>query len=307
MSMSAETWLSHNSRLPTSDAARRISESARDGSKLALLLLSHNNAQTIGRHLLLLQHGWPGGHAPWHEIMVADLGSSDATVEIARAHGAKILENPQHAIRTGMGAHGDGLGRALEVSDSDILAVAPASLVRVELDALASLLAVLLDQPSCRIALGAESAEGSVLSRYSLRPLLAALCQPLSLISDPASPLLALRTQEIKALPLARSNGYEAALVIDCWNHYGLESIVQVLTGPLHWSGPDPRADSTHAFHSQLAALEALHRAGRLQIPGQFGHILPTPETWDENGPRVVSRLEIFPWRIPEEPSPFSK
>lgn len=300
MSMTPETWLSRHSLLPQADAARRLAHESQEGLRVGVLLLARDNAATIGRHLLLLRNGWPGGTAPWHEVLVADLGSSDGTVDIAREHGATILAGPDHSIRTVSAAHGDGLVRALDVSESDILLVVPASLVRLELDAVASLLATMLDHPACRIAIGAESAQGSALSRLSLRPLLAAVCQPLSVISDPASPLLAIRPKEIKPLPIARTNGYEAALVVDCWHVHGLESIVQVLTGALNWSVSDPRKDSTHAFHAQLAALEALRRAGRIQVPGEFGHVLPTPEEWTESGPRVVSRLEIFGWKEDE-------
>jgi len=299
MSMTPENWLSRHSLLPSPDAAKRLSGAARDGVRMGVLLLARDNAATIGRHLLLLRHGWPGGAAPWCEILVADLGSTDATIDIAREHGATVIETS--GLRTVSGiASGDGFVNGVEKSKSDILLVVPANLVRLELDPVAALLAAMLDHPACRIAIGAESASGSVLSKLSLRPLLAAVCPDLSVVSDPASPLFAIRPAEVKSLPLARTEGYEAALAVDCWNLHGLESIVQVLVGELQWAGGDPRQNPTHAFHCQLAVLEALRRAGRIQVQGEFGHILPTPEDWTESGPRVVSRLEVFDWKEDE-------
>lgn len=296
--MTPESWLANHSVLPDPEAAKRLREASESGIRLGVVLLAHDAATTIGRHLLLLRHGWPGGTAPWSEILVADLGSTDSTLEIARTHDAEILENPERPAQGGTFALGDGLARALAKTESDILAVLPASLVRIEIEAVAALMAAMLDHPAARIAMGAESAQGCEISRYSLRPLLSALCPPLSVLSDPATPLLALRPKDLKTLPLARTNGYEAALAVDCWHRHGLESLLQVLTGPLYWSeAADPRQNSTHAFHAQLAALEALRRAGCLQIPGEFGHILPTPEEWTSEGPRLVSRLEVFDWK----------
>ncbi|MEN9307238.1 MAG: hypothetical protein RL173_1170 [Fibrobacterota bacterium] len=299
MSMTPESWISRHSLLPTPEAAKRLTGAAKDGVRMGVLLLARDNVATIGRHLLLLRHGWPGGAAPWSEILVADLGSSDATLEIAREHGATVIETTGLQTVSGI-ASGDGFVSGVERSKSDILLVVPASLVRLELDPVAALLAAMLDHPACRIAIGAESASGSALSRLSLRPLLAAVCPELSVVSDPASPLLAVRPAEVKPLPLARTEGYEAALAVDCWNLHGLESIVQVLVGELQWAGGDPRQNPTHAFHCQLAVLEALRRAGRIQVQGEFGHILPSPEEWTESGPRVVSRLEVFDWKEDE-------
>ncbi len=300
MSMTPELWLERHSLRPRPEDARRLSEAAAAGMRIGILLMARNAAATIGRHLLLLKHGWPGGRAPWSEIVVADLGSTDATVEIAKEHGATVIEAPAHTVASQAIPHGDGLARALPLVRSEVLLVAPADLERLEMSAVAALLATMLDHPACRIAWGAESARGGVLSSLALRPLLAALCPELAVISDPASPLLAIRPEEVRPLPLARTNGYEAALAIDCWYRHGLESLAQVLTGPLERSGEDPRTDPTHAFHAQLAALEALRRAGRIQSSGEFGHVLPTPESWDENGPRLVSRLEVFDWKEDE-------
>ena len=296
--MTPESWLARHSLPVDPDSPRRVREASESGSKLGVLLLARDAASTIGRHLLLLRHGWPGGAPPWSELLVADLGSTDATLEIARSHGAEILEQPPQTAKGGGTAHGDGLARALAVTESDLLVVVPANLVRIEIGAVAGLLSALVATPSARLAMGAESAQGCEISRYSLRPLLSALCPPLSVISDPATPFLALRPKETRSLPLARTDGYEAALAVDCWNKHGLESLVQVLTGPLYWSqAADPRQNSTHAFHAQLAALEALCRANRLQTPGELGHILPTPEEWGPEGPRLVSRLEVFDWK----------
>lgn len=297
--MTPESWLSNHSLLPDPAAARRLREASESGTRLGVVLLAHDAATTIGRHLLLLRHGWPGGTAPWTEILVADLGSADSTLDIARTHGAEILAEPDRPARTA--AMGDGLAQALAKTESDILVVVPASLVRIEIEAVAALMAAMLDHPAARIAMGAESAQGCEISRYSLRPLLSALCPPLSVLSDPATPFLAIRPKDVKALPLARTNGYEAALAVDCWHLHGLESLLQVLTGPLYWSeAADPRQNSTHAFHAQLAALESLRRAGNLQVPGEFGHILPTPVEWTPEGPRLVSRLEVFDWKEDE-------
>ncbi|MBK9579178.1 MAG: hypothetical protein IPK50_19130 [Fibrobacterota bacterium] len=293
--MTPEAWLFRNSILPTRDAPARLA--SHQQVRIDLCLLARDSSSTLQRHLLLLRHGWPGGKSPWRRILVADLGSSDNTCQIAEEAGATLLapENPR-AAESEPSADGDGLQRALEHSDADILLVAPANVLRLEMDSLATLALSLVERPELALCQGASSVAGSELSLLGLRPLLAALCPPLAVFSDPASPLLAVRPDKIRDLPLAKTGGYEAALVVDCWFKFGLSSLSQVLTGSLEWHDRDPRSAPSHSFRSQLALLEALRRAGRLHTNQEFGHLLPVPQEWSAKGPRILTQMEVFPW-----------
>lgn len=299
--MTPEAWLFRNSLLVGKEAPAKLARLT--DRNIDLCLLSRDSSSTLQRHLLLLRHGWPGGQSPWRRILVSDLGSSDNTCQIAAEAGATVVapENPR-AAQCEPSADGDGLHRALSQTDADVLLVAPANLLRLDMDALASLALALLERPELSMVQGAGSVAGSDLSLLALRPLLAALCPPLAVFSDPSSPLLAIRPEAIRQLPLARTSGYEAALLVDCWSKFGLSSLAQVLTGPVQWHHQDPRSTPHHSFRCQLAVLEALRRAQRIQTSQEFGHLLPQPQDWTAQGPRIQTHLEIFPWRLPETP-----
>lgn len=301
--MTPEAWLFRNSLLRSREAPARLA--AHSDLRIDLCLLARDSSATLQRHLLLLRHGWPGGKAPWKRIFVADLGSSDNTCQIAIDAGATLLEaeNPRAAILEPP-ADGDGLQRVLDRSDADVLMVAPANALRLEMESLATMVLALVERPELALSQGASSAEGCELSYLGLRPLLAALCPPLSVMSDPASPLLALRPDKIRELPLARTGGFEAALLVECWARHGLASLSQTLTGSLQWHGGDPRGTPSQGFRSHLALLEALRRAQRISTPQELGHLLPIPQDWSTDGPRIVTQMEIFPWlRSPIEAS----
>ncbi len=291
--MTPEAWLFRNSFLPSRDAPARLK--AKEAS-IGLCLLTRNAAFTLGRHLLLLQHGWPGGNAPWSEIIVADLGSTDSTLDIGREHGAVVLEPAERLAATlESPADGDGLARALAATKSDILLVVPSDLIRLDVAGIATMIRSLLDDPNIQLCMGASEIDGGPLSALGTRPVLAALHPELAVVIDPTTPLLALRTAGIRDLPLARTAGYECALVVDCRAAYGLDSLTQVRVPPLEWEVQDPRLEPGRAFKTMVALLEALRRAGHISTVRELGHLFPRPKDWGDNGPRLVTGLEVFP------------
>jgi glucosyl-3-phosphoglycerate synthase len=292
--MTPEAWLFHRSFRATREDPAKLRGC---GLKLGVCVLARNAAATLGRHLLLLQHGWPGGTAPWHEIFVADLGSTDATAEIAREHGAVLSEPADRLVATvESAADGDGLARVLALTESDLLLVVPADLLRVEFGVAASLLAALVQDPCLHLCLSASEPDGGPLATLGTRPVLAALVPELAVVSDPTSPLFALRTSAIRELPLARTGGFECALVAECHLRHGIASIGQVRAPSFEWSDRDPRLDPGRSFRSTLALLETLRASGRISTPRELGHLLPQPRDWADDGPRIVTSLEIFPW-----------
>ena len=292
--MTPESWLFRNSFISSRDALSRLRNPE---ARIGLCLLTRNAAFTLGRHLLLLRHGWPGGVAPWSEILVADLGSTDSTAEVAREHGAVFLEPAERLAATlEPPSDGDGLARALAATKSDILFVVPSDLIRLEVASIATMIRALLDDPAVHLCLGVSEVDGGPLSALGTRPLLAALHPELALVVDPTTPLLALRTAGIRDLPLALTAGYEAALVVDCRAAHGLASLAQVRIPRLEWEVEDPRLEPSRAFRTIVALLEALRRTGHFSTTRELGHLFPRPRDWTENGPRLVSNLEVFPW-----------
>lgn len=306
MILTPEDWLERRTLQPTAQEARGLPALLRDsGLTVDLVLLTRDAATTLGRHLLTLRHGWPGNECPFGRILVTDLGSSDTTLEIAeQALAETIPPDAPQAASLGPAAHGDGLVRALTHSRADILLVVPARLVRLDLDAVAALVAAFCRLPALQFAQGYQSADGSDLSRLLARPLLSALLPELSVLADPACPLLALRRTSFLTVPIARTCGYQPALAVEAWRQGGLDALAQVRIPPLEWGEQGAGDDAECGFRTGLALLEALRRARRLSVPQELGHLSTSLVDSPSGGLLARTHLDIFPWRDPPAPTP---
>lgn len=295
--LTPEDWLANRTVVPGRNDARELrSRLAEAGLSADVVLLARDAATTIGRHLLTIRHGWPGGASPFGRIFVADLGSTDSTLEIAQEDGATPLqpESPR-AASLAPAADGDGLVRALSTSTADILLVVPAGLARLDLDSLSALVDSFRRFPSLLLSQGFQGQTGSGMSAHLARPLLSALLPELGLLADPTCPLLALRRAAFLPSPIARSSGYEASLVVEAWRQGGLECLAQVRLPSLQW---DPRLaiDPGTPFRCALALLESLRRAKRLSTPQEFGHISSALLDAQQGGLLARAHLQVFPW-----------
>jgi len=299
--LTPESWLQHRTILPAAHEARDLAGLLEANSLSAdVVLLSRDDAGTLGRHLLTLRHGWPGGASPFGQILVTDLGSTDGTLEIAEEAGARVLqpESPR-AASLAPAAVGDGLVRALAASRADLLLLVPARLVRLDLDAVAALLASFCHLPSVQLALGFQGSGGGAMSRLLARPLLSALLPELSVLADPACPVLALRRTSFLTVPVASVAGFEPALAVETWNQGGLDALCQVRFPPLEWGEGGEPLDEGSGFRCTLALLEALRRARRLSTPQELGHLASSLADAPDGGLLARTRLEIFPWARP--------
>ncbi|MCB9496744.1 MAG: hypothetical protein H6686_07670 [Fibrobacteria bacterium] len=298
-SLTQETWLQERTFEPSSPLTGRLPGRLQTaGLTVDAVLLARNASATLGRHLLTLRHGWPGGRSPFTEILVCDLGSSDSTCEIATAGGGTLLlPEGGDSARLSPAADGEGVLQALAHSQADILLVMPAELLRLDMDALAAMVGAFLDFPSLQMVLGFEDASGNELSRLLCRPLLSTLLPELSLIADPACPLFAIRRKHFSDLPLARTSGFQAALMVDVWRIGGLEALAQVRIPRLERE-TNAASDHGQEFRCALALLEALRRSQRFSTPRELGHMATTlVDSPTGSGLLARTRLEVFPWR----------
>lgn len=296
-----EQWLQERTLRPAANQARDLAETLGSAGLVAdVVLLGRDCATTLGRHILTLRHGWPGGRSPFGQILFGDLGSTDGSLEIARTDDVRILlPDAPRAASLAPAASGDGLHRALEASRADLLLVVPAHLVRVDLDDLAALLAGFCQHPGVHLAMGFQGARGGTLSRVLVRPILSALHPDLSVLADPACPVIALRPGTFRTLPIARCAGYEPSLAVEAWRHGGLDALCQVRLQALEWGESGEEIAPGTEVRCSLALLESLRRAGRLESPREFGHLASTLLDAPDGGLRVQTRLEVFPWTLP--------
>jgi hypothetical protein len=188
------------------------------------------------------------------------------------------------------------VARALQASTADILLVLPAHLARIPLAGIAEMVLGMLEWPEVVFVQAFASQQGTHASD-PLRFLLAVLSPHLAGLVAPTSPVLALRCPAARSLPLALSSGYEAALAVDVWKSHGMEGLAQVGIPPLEYHNQHESEEQGQGFRATLAVLEALQRAGQIQLPNVMGHILPILQELPDGKLRERSQLEIFAWK----------
>jgi len=300
--MLPEVWLKERSRPRLARQARQLVDRARQEElRLGVVMPAHNAAQTLGKHLLALRHGWPGDVCPWSEIAVVDLGSIDASLEIAQAQEARVLGGEWQFLPHEPPPEGLALQRGIEQLGCDVLLVVPAQLRKIDWDLASGLVLSLLDAPSAALALGYEG-QPSPASRFALRPLLSVLQSDLAYLSDPCCPVLAVRVSAVRELPLALTVGYEAALALDVCARQGLEGLCQAPVGELLWNEGERNHEEMAAFRSILALMESAQRNGMLSKSGNFGQLFAHMTGMESGELHVRASLEHFRWH--ELPGP---
>lgn len=297
--MQLEEWFENRCWKQVPEQAKRLSHVVKKtGIRLGVVLPCCDDAATLGKHLLALKHGWPGGASPWCEISVVDLGSLDSSIEIARSQDARILQGPERIIPGELPLEGIALARAVEQLGCEIVLVAPAGLRRIDWELFSGLVLSLLEHPQAVVSIGYES-EPSPLSSLAIRPLLCALEEDLSLLIDPACPALAVRCAGVKQVALAGTTGYEPALLLNVQKTFGLEGIVQAPIGKLYWSEGERRFQEGVSFRSILALLEASKRNNASRDQREFGHLFSTIESAQSGLMRSKISLQAFSWLGP--------
>jgi len=294
-----EAWLKDRCRPSQIGQGRQLAVRAHtDELRLGVVMPTRNAAQTLGKHLLALRYGWPGGECPWNEIGVVDLGSSDATLEIARAQEARVLGGDWQFLSHESPPEGLALQRGIEQLGCDVLLVVPAQLRKIDWDLAAGLVLSLLDAPGAALAMGYERTP-SPASRFALRPLLSVLQPDLAYLVDPCCPILAVRVSAVRELPIALTVGYEAALALEVYAHLGLEGLCQAPVGDLLWYEGERNHEEMAAFRSVLALTESAQRNGMVARDGNFGQLFTHMTGTDSGVLHVKSSLEHFRWHEP--------
>jgi hypothetical protein len=294
-----EEWLATHTHRTRPAQARELAAKVRESHvRLGVVLSVRNDARSLGKHLLALSYGWPGGDSPWCEIAAVDLGSTDASVEIARSQDARLLGGPERFLPGDAPAEGLALRRATEQLGCDIVMTVPAGLRRIDWEQASGLVLSLIEHPAAVLAIGFQDVPPPS-SSLALRPLLSALEPDLSLVVDPTCPLLAVRSAAVRELPLALTQGYEPALLLEAWKRHDLDGLCQAPVGTLLWQDGGVRHEEHATFRSMLALLEAAHRQEILDKATPFGHLFSTLSQ-EEDGVRVHAGLQLFRWSVPE-------
>ena len=173
------------------------------------------------------------------ELVVVDSGSTDATVSVASAAGARVVRRedvlPELPPVPGKG---EVLWRSLAATSGDFVVFLDSDLVDPDPAFVPTLLGPLLITPGVHLVKGfyrrplrLESSGGGRVTELLARPVLSALRPALAELIQPLGGEYAGTRSFLESVPFAAGYGVEIGLLLDAEARYGLDGLAQVNLG----------------------------------------------------------------------------
>jgi len=216
---------------------------AKAGRRVAVVLPALDEEATVGAIVAAI-HPLTRGPVPLvDELVVIDSGSTDRTVDVARAAGARmVLRTDVLPDLEPVPGKGEVLWRSLAATNSDFVCYLDSDLVDFDPAFVPALLGPLLTAPGVHLVKGfyrrplrlettqADTGGGRV-TELLVRPLLAALRPELAGIVQPLGGEYAGTRELLEALPFAAGYAVEIGLLLDTHGARGLDALAQVNLG----------------------------------------------------------------------------
>ena len=216
---------------------------AKAGRRVAVVLPALDEQATVGAIVTAILPLTVGARPLVDELVVMDSGSTDATIAVATAAGARVVRRdevlPQLAPLPGKG---EVLWRSLAATTSEIICYLDSDLVDFDPAFVPALLGPLLTEPDMGLVKGfyrrplrLETTQidtgGGRVTELLVRPLLAALRPELSGMVQPLGGEYAATRELLESLPFAAGYGVEIGLLLDTHTNRGMDALAQVNLG----------------------------------------------------------------------------
>jgi glucosyl-3-phosphoglycerate synthase len=212
---------------------------AKDSRTVSVVLPALDEEATVGEVIASIR---PLLGTLVDELVVLDSGSTDRTVEVATAAGARVVRRTEVLTELEpLPGKGEVLWRSLAATTGDLLVFVDSDLVDPSPDFVPTLLGPLLLEPEVQLVKGfyrrplsTEDASGSGGGRVTelmARPLLSALRPELAGVIQPLSGEYAGTRALLEAVPFAPGYGVEIGLLLHAHAIVGLAGIAQVNLG----------------------------------------------------------------------------
>ena len=216
---------------------------AKAGRRVAVVLPALDEEATVGAIVAAVLPLTRGPQPLVDELVVVDSGSTDGTVEVAAAAGARVVRRDE--VLTDLEpvpGKGEVLWRSLAATTSEIVCFLDSDLVDFDPGFVPALLGPLLTEPGVELVKGfyrrplrLETAEadtgGGRVTELLVRPLLAALRPELAGVVQPLGGEYAGTRALLESLPFAAGYGVEIGLLLDTHAARGLDALGQVNLG----------------------------------------------------------------------------
>ncbi len=290
------------SRFDPSDLARRRRES------VTVVLPCRETAGTIGGIIDAIEPLVRVGLVD--EVLVIDADSADGTADVARAHGARVVQESEVMPHLGpCGGKGDAMWRALAVARGDLIAYVDADTTDFTPTFVTGILGPLIDEPDVVLVKGTFSRpmragdtllpdEGGRVTELVARPVLSLVAPELGCFAQPLAGETAGRRSVLETLPFPVGYGVETSMLIDVWRAHGLDAMAQVDLGTRQNRHQPLRALGAMALEVMCAGLSrglpedafAALAAGRMLVPGADGTVRPRDVSLLERPPMAEAR-----------------
>jgi glucosyl-3-phosphoglycerate synthase len=212
---------------------------AKRGRRVSICLPARDEAATVGAIVRDLLSGPVAASGLVDEVLVVDDGSTDATAEIARSAGARVVRAADVLGQRGGGpGKGQALWSAVFASEGDIVAFLDADVTNFQPSFVAGLLGPVLTYDDVALVkafyerpLDGQATGGGRVTELVARPLIAVLLPHLSDIIQPLAGECAAPREVLERLPFAQGYGVELGLLADVAARFGLGSIAEVDLG----------------------------------------------------------------------------
>ena len=240
---------------------------AKGPTSISVCLPARDEATTIGPIVAAIVEDLVARHPLVDEVLVVDDGSTDATAEVARRAGARVVATATPAGK------GGALRTSLHASRGDLVVWCDADIVDFDARFVTGLVGPLLRQPSVdfvkacyRRDLDGRAGEGGRVTELVARPLLARLFPHLAGFTQPLAGEYAGRRPLLERLTYLPGYGVDLGLLIEVAERVGVGAMVQVDLGRR-----SHRNRSLAELAPQAAAViaVALDRAGISPSPSQ--------------------------------------
>jgi glucosyl-3-phosphoglycerate synthase len=269
---------------------------AKAGRRVSVVLPALDEETTVGAIVTAIVSLTTGPDPLVDELVVMDSGSTDRTVELARAAGARVV------LRTDVvpelepwPGKGEVLWRSLAATTGDVICYIDSDLVDFDPGFVPALLGPLLTAQGVGLVKGfyrrplrlettQQDTGGGRVTELLVRPLIAALRPELAGIVQPLGGEYAGTRELLESVPFASGYGVEIGLLLDTFAQRGLDAIAQVNLGVRKHRNRS--LVQLGAMARQILAA-ALHRLGIPDEGGALVQFLQVDGEWLPNSTPV--------------------
>jgi glucosyl-3-phosphoglycerate synthase len=221
---------------PDPDVAALVAANQRLGTTISVCLPARNEEATVGQIVANVRRNLVDHHPLVDEVVVMDDGSIDATAEVARWEGARVLavDDVLPEVPEGTGK-GNALWTSLYACDGDIVCWLDADVRNFTSHFVTRLLEPLLTDPAVGFVKGyyrrpllGDATGGGRVTELMARPVISALFPHLSHFVQPLAGEYAGRRTLLETVPFVEGWGVEIGLLIDLTARFGSGALTQV-------------------------------------------------------------------------------